>query len=263
MTQLTDLLQGKRIGIAFSGGAVRGLAHIGVIKALTEVGIRPAVISGTSVGSIIGAALAAGMDWREMTDMAKSIFWPSLLHGKTLEGFAAEYLPPTFENLKTPFAAVATIIPANKPYTLKSGPLAPAISASCAVRLLRRSVFHEGLQLKDGGFSCVMPTHACHELGADFVIGSDVWEWSSFMRSLGISPINQRWAGMHPLHYRSALEKTDLHIHPHIPPAGYFPRSSAVDKMIAAGELAVHRVLKEHQKKILSTHRKGLKAKAV
>jgi NTE family protein len=102
---------------------VRGLAHIGVIKALDEVGIKPAVVAGTSVGSIIGAALAAGMDWREIANMARSVFWPRLLHGKTLERFCAQYLPESFEQLATPFAAVATIVPSNKPFTITTGPL--------------------------------------------------------------------------------------------------------------------------------------------
>ena len=90
-------LHSKRVGLALSGGAVRGLAHIGVIKALDQAGIKPAVVTGTSVGSIIGAAFAAGMDWREIADMARSVFWPRLLHGKSLETLAAKYLPPTFE----------------------------------------------------------------------------------------------------------------------------------------------------------------------
>lgn len=223
---------------------MRGLAHIGVIKALGEVGIKPAVVAGTSVGSIIGAALASGMNWREMADMAKSIFWPGLLHGKTLERFSADYLPPRFEDLETPFAAVATVLPANKPLTMTSGPLPSAISASCALRLLRRPVVREGLHLKDGGFSCVLPTHVCHELDAEVVIASDVWEWSSLMRSFRCSPFDQRWTTRaYPSHYRFALTHTDVHIHPEIPATGYVPGAAAVSRMIAVGERAAYRAL--------------------
>jgi NTE family protein len=229
--------------LALSGGAVRGLAHIGVIKALDEAGIKPAVIAGTSVGSIVGAALAAGMNWREIAEMARSIFWPRLLHGKSLETVAAKYLPPTFDHLKSPFAAVATIVPSNQALTITSGRLSSAISASCAVRLLRGRVRREGLQLKDGGFSCVLPARACRELGAEFIISSDVWEWSSVMRSLGVSPHDQQLNRTYPRHYLSALAHTDIHIHPQIPLAGYVPRSSAVDKMIAVGEQATYRAL--------------------
>jgi NTE family protein len=249
MADVLDSLQSKRVGLALSGGAVRGLAHIGVIKALLEVGIKPSVVAGTSVGSIIGAALAAGMDWREMADMARSIFWPRLLHGKTLERFSAQYLPATFEHLETRFAAIATAIPSNKPVTMTSGPLPSAISASCALRLLRRPVIREGLQLKDGGFSCVLPTHVCHELDAELVIASDVWEWSSLMRSLGSSPSDRRWiARAYPSHYRFALAHTEIHIHPEIPASGYVPGAVAVERMIAAGERAAHVALESLSK---------------
>jgi len=61
-----DRLRFHRIGLALSGGSVRGLAHIGVLKVLSEAGIRPAVITGTSAGSLIGAMFAAGMEWNEI-----------------------------------------------------------------------------------------------------------------------------------------------------------------------------------------------------
>ena len=241
MADYLDSLKSRRVGLALSGGAVRGLAHIGVIKALHEAGIRPAVIAGTSVGSIIGAALASGMGWSDMADMARSVFWPHLLHGKTLERFSTQYLPETFEHLETPFAAVATMVPSSSALTITSGQLSSAISASCAVRLLRRPVVRGGLQLKDGGFSCVLPTHACRELGADFVIASDVWEWSSLLRSLGCSPF--RMAHVYPSHYRFALSQADVHIHPQIPFSGYIPRARTVDRMIAVGEHAARHAL--------------------
>ena len=243
MSLIPELVHSKRVGLALSGGAVRGLAHIGVIKALDEAGIKPAVVAGTSVGSIIGAALAAGMDWREIADMARSVFWPRLLHGKSLETLAANHLPPTFEYLKAPFAAIATIVPSNQALTITSGRLSSAISASCAVRLLRRRVIREGLQLKDGGFSCVLPAQACRELGADFIISSDVWEWGSVMRSLGYSPFDQQRSRNYPRHYLSALAHTDIHIHPRVPLAGYVPGHAAVTKMIAVGERATYRAL--------------------
>ena len=248
MANNLNSLRNKRVGLALSGGAVRGLAHIGVIKVLHQAGIKPAVVAGTSVGSIIGAAMAAGMDWREMADMARSIFWPRLLHGKTLERFSSHHLPATFEQLETRFAAVATAVSSKKPISMTSGPLPSAISASCALRLLRRPVSREGLQLKDGGFSCVLPTHVCRQLDAEVVIASDVWEWSSLMRSLGCSP-DRRWnTRAYPSHYRFALSHTDIHIHPEIPVAGYVPGAAAVARMIAVGERTAERVLESLSK---------------
>ena len=231
--------QPKRLGLALSGGAVRGLAHIGVIKALQEAGIKPAVVAGTSVGSIIGAAFANGLDWRDMADMARSVFWPTLLRGKSLERLCVRYLPPTFDQLDMPFAAVATKTPSGSPLIMNSGALASAISASCSVRVLRRRVTRDGLKLKDGGFSCVLPTHVCRVMGADFTIASDVWEWSSMLRSLDFSPSETHWTSKaYPLHYRVAISHTDIHIHPEIPARGYVPDRRAVDRMIDIGERA-------------------------
>ena len=243
MPKLIDSLQSQRVGLAFSGGAVRGIAHIGVIKALEEAGIRPTVVAGTSVGSIIGAAMAAGMQWPALAEMARSVFWPRLLHGKMLEAFCAEHLPPTFEALQLPFAAVATVLPGKEAIAIKRGPLPSALSASCAVRLLRRAVVREGSRLKDGGFSCVLPATACRELGAEFIISSDVWEWSSLLRSLGHSPNSQTVSRVYPAHYRRALSQTDIHIQPKIPVRGYLPGATAVDRQIAVGEVATYRAL--------------------
>jgi NTE family protein len=246
-----DLLSSRRVGLAFSGGAVRGLAHIGVIKALDEVGIKPAVVAGTSVGSIIGAAIAAGRDWYDIAEMARAVFWPTLLRGPALERFCADHLPETFADLKLPFAAASTIVPMNRAIAITDGQLASAISGSCALRLLRRPVVRGNLRLKDGGFTCVLPAHACHELGADFVIASDVWEWSSLMRSLGCSLAEPGWkTRVYPVHYRFALSRTHLHIHPDIPASSYVPGSRAVNRMIAVGERATYQALEVFSRKM-------------
>ncbi|HSE98891.1 MAG TPA: patatin-like phospholipase family protein [Blastocatellia bacterium] len=236
-------IRSSRIGLALSGGSVRGLAHIGVIKALAESGIRPSVIAGTSAGSLIGAAVAAGLDWPGLADMARSVFWPSLLNGERLERFCAEHLPETFKELRLPFAAVATSIPSKQPVSITQGRLATAISASCALRLIRRPVLREGERLKDGGIACVLPAQACRDLGAEFVIGSDVWEVSSLLRSVGLSPARPGSERFYPSHYRQALGHTDLLIHPKIPRVGYLPGAKAIEHMIAAGQKAAHRAL--------------------
>ena len=228
------------VGIALSGGAVRGLAHIGVIKALAEGGIYPTVIAGTSAGSIVGAALAAGMDWQSIRDMARSIFWPSLLDGKNLEKFCAHHLPETFHQLQLPFAAVATSVPSGQAIVMKRGHLASAISASCAMKLLRRAVPRDGLQLKDGGTACVLPSTVCRQMDADFVIASDVWELSSILRAIGVTATDDRGARFYPEQYRRAVAQADVLICPDIPMSGYIPGETALQKMIEAGERATH-----------------------
>lgn len=240
MQSTLKLVGTTRVGLALSGGSVRGLAHIGVVKVLNELGIKPVVVAGASVGSIVGAAVAAGRQWHEIADLARSIFWPRLLHGKSLEQFSRQHLPEEFEQLETTFAAVATGVTSKRSLTITSGPLSSAISASCAM-WLRRPVLREGVKLKDGGYTCVLPAQVCRELGAELVIGSDVWDWSSLMRSFGLSP--QRTPRAYPSHYRAALAQTDIHIQPDIPLAGYVPGESALKRMIAVGELAARRAL--------------------
>lgn len=222
---------------------MRGLAHIGVIKALAELGIRPAVIAGTSAGSIVGAGLAAGLEWHEIASMARSVFWPGLLHGGRLERFCERHLPATFAQLPLPFAALATALPSKQVITITEGHLASAISASCALRVIRRPVVRAGQRLKDGGIACVLPALACRELGAEFVIASDVWELSSFLRGMGLHPTTPRGQHLYPAHFRDALLHTDLLIQPAIPKAGYIPGNDAIERMIAAGELAARQSL--------------------
>jgi NTE family protein len=222
---------------------VRGLAHIGVIKVLSEAGIRPAVIAGTSAGSLIGAMLAAGMEWSEIASVARQTFWPRLLHGESLERFCAAHLPASFADLKVPFAATTTELPAKRTMILNNGELASAISASCALRGLRRPVTREGKRLKDGGIACVLPSEACRAMGADFIIGSDVWEISSLLRGLGMDPHHPRASRTYPSHYRSAVRNTDLLIHPRVPLAGYVPGPLAIERMISAGENAARLAL--------------------
>jgi len=254
MNNTLHMFHSRKIGLALSGGGVRGLAHIGVIKALTEVGIQPAVVAGVSAGSIVGAGLAAGLDWRGLADMACSVFWPSLLHGGRLERFCAERLPETFAKLSLTFAAVATAVPERQVVTITEGRLGSAISASCAIPYLRRPVAREGRRLVDGGVACVMPSMACRELGAEFIIASDVWEYSSLMRAIGCHPARPAHGRFYPEHYRRALHHTDLHIHPSIPMAGYAPGDAAIERMIAAGAEAAHRALACLDRVSLSLH---------
>lgn len=225
---------------------MRGLAHLGVVKALSEAGIKPAVMTGTSAGSLIGALLAAGMDWSEIASLACRTFWPKLLHGDTLERFCAEHLPATFSGLTLPFAAITTELPGKRAVVITQGELASAISASCALRGIRRPVKREGMRLKDGGIACVLPSEICRKMGADFIIGSDVWELSSILRTVGIHPHHPRVGRTYPAHYHSAVVHTDVLVHPRIPLAGYLPGPLALERMIAAGEQATRLALAQN-----------------
>lgn len=238
-----ECLRSRRIGLALSGGSVRGIAHIGVIKVLGELGIQPHVIAGTSAGSLVGAGLAAGMHWSELKRLAREVYWPRLLNGSQLEEFCRRHLPHDFSDLDRPFCAVATILPSKQPLMIKRGALASALSASCAMRFVRRPVARNGKRLKDGGIACVLPALACREMGAEYVISSDVWEISSLLRSMGWEPEHPRFGRLFPSHYLKALQLTDLLILPSIPVAGYMPGRSSIERLIRRGEVAAWRSL--------------------
>lgn len=237
----------NRIGLALSGGGIRGIAHIGVLKVLTEYGLTPSVVAGTSIGSIIGAGIAAGMDWQELAAMARKVFWPSLLHGRSLERFCARCFPESFADLKIPFVATATAAPSKRTVILNAGRLAPAISASCALHG-RRPVVLDGERLKDGGFSCVLPSEVCRVLGADMVIGSDVWEFSALLRSVDIGPEHRHARSLYPSHYMRAVASTDVLIQPRIPLSSYILAPGFVDRLIASGESAARRALQSDER---------------
>jgi NTE family protein len=227
-----------RIGFALSGGGLRGLAHIGVIKALSERGWQAEVVAGTSAGSLIGAGLASGMDWQALAELASAVFWPKLLQGAALEKFCESHFPATFADLRLPLAVVVTEFPMKRPLALQQGHLASALNASCALPIIRRPVWRAGLQLKDGGYTCVLPAQACRALGAEVVFSSDVWELSALFKALG-REANDRWF---PAHYREAVRQTDWLIQPDIAVRNYWPGKAAIRRLITAGEAAVERL---------------------
>jgi len=168
---LRRLLGGQRIALALGSGGARGLAHIPVLEALDELGVKPVRIAGTSIGAVIGAAYAAGMSGKEirafavdalrergtfvrrlvtlqfgmMRDQLKDILTfhappPQFDAVRIAEEFLAEAVPATFAELKIPLAVVATDYWARKEIVFDSGPLRPAVAASMAIPGLARPV---------------------------------------------------------------------------------------------------------------------------
>src|SRR5215467_6587029 len=95
-------------GLALSGGGFRGLAHIGVLRALERYGLAADFIAGTSAGSLIGALYAAGKSADQIEAIAHEVFWPGLLRSQGIRGFCRKYLPATFEGLSQPLHVAAT-----------------------------------------------------------------------------------------------------------------------------------------------------------
>ncbi len=175
-----------RVGLALGGGVARGFAHIGVLMALEEAGIKVEVVTGTSVGSIVGAFVAAGYTCAELREVTRYLSWTGmarvswpgrggLISFYKLENFIRRQLnDPLFSDLKLPFAAVATDLVTGNPVVLSEGSVATACHASSAVPGVVVPVEIDGKILSDGGVSDNLPIRTTRALGADYVIGVNI-----------------------------------------------------------------------------------------
>lgn len=176
-----------RIGLALSGGAARGIAHVGVLKALAEYQIPISCVAGTSAGSIVAAAFASGMPMAEIEQMGRGLRWRDLGRmtmsrlgvqiNDRLENYLKERLPVTrFEDLAIPLAVVATDLKLGTAVVMRDeGDIPFAVRASCAIPGWYVPVTDsEGRQLVDGGLVAGLPTAMARALGADLVIAVDV-----------------------------------------------------------------------------------------
>lgn len=175
------------IGLALSGGAARGMAHVGVLRALVENDIPIDCIAGTSAGSIVAGAYAAGMRIGEIAAFGRALRWRHIgrmtmsklgvQSNERLEHYLRERLPVTrFEDLPVPLAIVATDLKTGTAVVMRDeGDLPFAIRASCAIPGWYVPVpDEEGRQLVDGGLVAVIPVTITRDLGADIVIAVDV-----------------------------------------------------------------------------------------
>jgi NTE family protein len=176
-----------RIGLALSGGAARGMAHVGVLRALVENNIPIDCIAGTSAGSIVGGAFASGMLIDEITDFGRTLRWRDIgrvtmsrlgiQNNERLEQYLRARLPISrFEELPIPFAVVATELKTGAAVVMRDeGDVPFAIRASCSIPGWYVPVADEnGRQLVDGGLVAVVPSTMTRSLGADIVIAVDV-----------------------------------------------------------------------------------------
>ena len=175
-----------KIGFALGAGSARGWAHIGVLRALTEAGIKPDLIAGCSVGALVGAAFAAGsldqleawalsLDWKRMLKLMDFGLRGGLIKGKRVrEVFREQFVEREFSELDVPFAAVATDLHSGQEVWLREGKVSAAIGASIAVPGLFQPVAHEGRYLVDGSVVNPIPVSLCRAMGADIVLAVDL-----------------------------------------------------------------------------------------
>jgi NTE family protein len=179
----------RRVGLALGGGVARGIAHIGVLQVLNEAGIEIDFVAGSSAGSIIGASYCAGRSIEEIFEIGMRMrwwhiarpVWPSrgLVSFAMLEKWLINYLGDLqFAQLHIPYAAVATDLDSGEPVVLQEGRLAPAIRASCSIPGIVTPVEIDGRVLGDGCLSDTVPVDVLRSMGADLVIGVDLFKTS-------------------------------------------------------------------------------------
>lgn len=182
-------LRHVKIALALGGGAARGFAHIGVIKALEAQGIYPDIVVGTSAGSVVGALYASGyngfalqkialeMDETTISDWAIPFLSkaPGVLKGEALQSYVnkAVHNQP-IEKLKIPFGAVATDLKTGQPILFRRGNTGMAVRASSAVPGVFQPVTIAGRTYVDGGLVAPVPVRFAKEMGAEFIIAINI-----------------------------------------------------------------------------------------
>ena len=180
----------KKLGFALGAGGSRGVAHVGFLKAMEEAGIKPDYITGTSMGSIIGACYAKGLspefmmqEIRDLTvvDILDLSFSPltngAILRAQKMRNKLAEYIDEsvTFNQLKIPFRCVAVDLNSAQSVVFKNNDnVCEAITASSTIPGVFKPVAKGNMMLVDGGLKCRLPIDEVREMGADVVIAVDV-----------------------------------------------------------------------------------------
>lgn len=177
---------GKRLGLALSGGIARGPAHVGVLSVLEREGVPITCVAGVSAGSLVGALYCAGLSAAEMNDLMPEVGWRLLarpawpgrgfvsfdeLEDWLLDLIGDVYIP----QLPRPLAVVATDLETLQPVTFVEGRLGRIVHASCAVPGLVAPVMIDGRAYGDGGVTNNLPAEAARSLGADVVVGVDLF----------------------------------------------------------------------------------------
>jgi NTE family protein len=178
-----------KIGLVLGGGAARGFAHIGVIKALEAQGIYPDIVVGTSAGSLVGALYAAGnngyalhklalgMDEAAISDWSVPFFAKAsgVLKGEALQNYVNRAVNnQPLEKMKIPFGAVATDLHSGMPVLFQRGNTGMAVRASSAVPGIFQPVTIGDHTYVDGGLTAPVPVSFARQMGADFVIAVNI-----------------------------------------------------------------------------------------
>ncbi len=177
----------KKLGVALGSGAARGWAHIGVLNALEEEGLKVDYISGTSIGSVVGAVYSIGdmeafekftrgIDWKGIVSLIDVTFpGTGLIPGKRVfKMLSAYYKDLRIEDLPIPYCAVAADVRTGEEVRFTKGRVIDAVRASVAIPGILTPHKYKGRVLVDGGIVNPVPVNVVREMGADIVIAVDL-----------------------------------------------------------------------------------------
>jgi NTE family protein len=215
-----------RIALVLGGGAARGFAHIGVIKALEAQGIVPDMVVGTSAGSVVGALYASGMSGFDLQKLALQMEedmvadWAlpdrGVLKGEALQDFINQKVRNlSIQKLPKPLGVVATDLQSGEMVLFRTGNTGIAVRASSAVPGVFQPVEISGRDYVDGGLTSPVPAQSARAMGADFVIAVDISNVSRQDKLTGtLDILLQTFSIMGHAISRHELEDADVVIRP-------------------------------------------------
>ena len=257
-----------RIGLALGGGAARGFAHIGVIKALEARGLTPDLLCGTSAGSVVAALYASGMngiainklaltmDQASISDWAMPFRTRGFLQGVALQNYVNTTLDNRpIEKMARPLGIVATDLRTGQPILFQRGNTGVAVRASCSVPSIFEPVKIGGHEYVDGGLVSPVPASFARRMGADFVIAVDISaNPESALTQNSFDVLLQTFTIMGQTIKTYELEKyADFVIRPNLAAmsgSDFEQRNAA----ILAGEEAVAKVFSQLERKLATSH---------
>lgn len=189
-----------KVALVLGGGAVRGFAHVGVIKVLEAQGIQPDLVVGTSAGSVVGVLYAAGYSGFELQKIAFKLEEGSVgdwmlpdrgfIKGEALQGYINQAVhKQPIEKLKKPFAAVATDLQSGEMMVFQRGNAGMAVRASSSIPGVFQPVTINGHEYVDGGLVSPVPVNVARMLGADVIIAVDISAKPRYARVEGVTDI--------------------------------------------------------------------------
>lgn len=215
------------IGLALGGGAAKGYAHIGVIRALEQNGIKAQVITGTSAGSLVGSLYAYGYNYSQLQQIAYqmdelnladlTLSRNGLVKGTRLQQFVDSKVKNTpLQKLKTRFVAVATDMDSGQSIGFNNGSTGVAVRASCSIPNIFMPVTMNGHRYVDGGLSAPVPVSYARKEGANFIIAVDITARPKAGQSGFVSNLDQTINIMGVKLLEQQLKQADVVITPDI-----------------------------------------------